>query len=510
MPILSDVVANLADSLRNDGAQFAPHALDIISAAMTFITVTGNATDSDIAAASYLAAQLKSDDAKKIAVALGISPDLIPALSPTPVGVDHQLGQVLARGTPQQALVAATVMFSWYAIARKAGDADRATALQKTAGAATLRGSENPVLAGNLVAEMAKVPLSTYSTRISTDCLFSISIDLVGSTDAKTRIMKLAQGDSQKIDKLNALIYREFCHIEKKLYERAVSYYGSAPPIDPAKFFTVKGIGDEIWILCDAGTKDVPQVGYRLIDAAIEVARQSVRFLATENDDGPSFDPDFDYGKIEPILSPIKMFIDLIGHASDLGRLRDESLMETIPDLLKTYYRREPTPLEIVKVARRMSLSGYEPVGWRNFHEFRTDYLGHEIDRFFRTTKSAIPGTVTIGASMVRAMELSFKSTAQAIHAVFRSDGAPLIGGVPADPVHARIRTLKPDELKGIGYAYDTYTLFAPRTLKALYVQRETDKRDEHSAMPYHDTAALIPSNVVDDLVKEIVRHQKN
>jgi hypothetical protein len=52
------------------------------------------------------------------------------------------------------------------------------------------------------------------------------------------------------------------------------------------------------------------------------------------------------------------MFIDLLGRASNLGHLRDEALIKAIPDLLKTYHRREPTPLEIVTVARRMSLSG--------------------------------------------------------------------------------------------------------------------------------------------------------
>ncbi len=95
MPALSEILAHLAGGLRDNGALFAPRVLDIMSAATTFLLVTNTATDSDIAAASYLAAQLRSDDAKKAAAALGISPDLIPALSPTPAGVDHQLGQVL-------------------------------------------------------------------------------------------------------------------------------------------------------------------------------------------------------------------------------------------------------------------------------------------------------------------------------------------------------------------------------------------------------------------------------
>lgn len=509
MPALSEILAHLAGGLRDNGAQFAPRVLDIMSAATTFLLVTNNTPDSDIGAASYLAAQLRSDDAKKAAAALGISPDLIPALSPTPACVDHQLGQVLGRGTPQQALVAATVLFSWHAIAARAGDAGRAAALKQTASTATLQGSQNPTLAGTLCTEMTKVQLRASPTPVSSDYLFSISIDLVGSTDAKTRIMKLAQGDAQKIDKLNALIYREFCRIERKFYEAATSHYGAGTPIDPARFFTVKGIGDEIWILCDAPAADVPQIGYRLIDAAIAVACQSVRFLATENDDEPGFDPKLDYGHIEPIRSPIKMFIDLIGHASNLGRLRDEALVNAIPDLLKAYHKREPTPLEIVSVARRMSLSGFEPVGWWNFHEYRTDYIGHEIDQFFRTTKSAIPGTVTIGASMARAMDLSFKPVMQAIHTVFTSGGAPLSGGVPGDPVHTRIRTLKPEELKGIGYAYDTYTLFAPRSLKALYVQMDADKSNDSPPLPYHDTSVLIPRDAVDELVQQIIDRQR-
>jgi hypothetical protein len=303
---------------------------------------------------------------------------------------------------------------------------------------------------------MAKVPISARPAPRSSDFLFPLSIDLVGSTDAKTRIMKLARGDQQRIDQLNAQVYSEFCRIERKFYEGAVGRYGISPPIDPAKFFTVKGIGDEIWILCDAAAADVPQIAHRLIDVAIEVARQSVRFLATENEEGATVDPNFKYGRIEPIRSPIKIFIDLLSHASDLGRLRDEALISMIPNLLGTYHGREPTPLEIVSIVRRMSLSRYEPGGWWDFHEYRTDYIGHEVDRFFRTTKSAIAGTVSIGASMARATGLSFRPKSEAIYAVSTNAGTPLMGGVPADPVHARIRTLKEDELKGIGYAYDT------------------------------------------------------
>jgi hypothetical protein len=39
------------------------------------------------------------------------------------------------------------------------------------------------------------------------------------------------------------------------------------------------------------------------------------------------------------------------------------------------------------------------------------------------------------------------------------------------------------DQLKGIGYAYGTYTLFAPRSLNAIYVQMTADKENGFPAL---------------------------
>jgi actin-like ATPase involved in cell morphogenesis len=71
-PAFSKVLSDIADTLRANGAQIAPRVLDVLSAAMTFLGATGNMTDSDMVAASHLAAQLRSDDASKVAAALGL------------------------------------------------------------------------------------------------------------------------------------------------------------------------------------------------------------------------------------------------------------------------------------------------------------------------------------------------------------------------------------------------------------------------------------------------------
>jgi hypothetical protein len=507
MPTFPVVFSQLADRLLATGAQVSPHTMKTMSAAMSFLEAIGNPLDDDVATAAYATAQLKSDEAIQVAIALGISPDLIPRLTTTGIGVDHQLGQVLAMGSRSQAVVAATVLFSWHAMSATAGDVKRLADLCMIAEMTTLQ--ENQKLAQTLAAEMAKVAAIPRPVPARSEYVFSISIDLVGSTNAKTRVMNLVQGDIIKIHKFNERIYREFCHIERTFYERAVSHQGASEAIDPSNFFTVKGIGDEIWILCAVAEPDIPGVGRKLIDASIQVATQSVNFLANENEDDPKFDPRFDYGKIELIRSPIKIFIDVVGHASNLGRMRDEGLMTTIPGLLKTFHRREPTPLEIATVVRRLCLSSYEPIGWSALHEFRTDYIGHEIDRFFRTTKAAIPGTVTIGASLAHKMGLMFQPVKHGIHGAFTSSNMPLMGGCPADPVHARIRTFNPDQLKGIGYAYDTYTLFGPRSLNGIYVMMAADKKNGIPVMPYDDTEVLIPPGIVQELATEIVKQPK-
>jgi len=505
MPRLPDILVCLADSLRADGARYAPRPLYVFAAAAQFLAAIGRPIDDDIASASYLAAQLRFVDAKVAALSLGLPPNLIP--SPNPISADEaiNLERIMVRGASEEAIVAATVLYAWYVVAAKSGNLDRMGELESTAARAAGPISRNAALAGSLVAEMRKLVPTTEPPARPGRRLFSISIDLVGSTDSKTRMMRIARGDKRKIEELNSQIYRAFCGIERKFYQNSVDRYGSGAPIDPALFFTVKGIGDEIWILCEADEADIAQVGHRLIDSAMGVAVRSVELFATENDDLGTFDPDFDYGDFESVQSPVKIFIDLIDHASDLGRERDDALSEAIPRLLETFHSRMPTQLEVAHVTRRICLSGYEPIGWWRNEEARTDYIGHEIDRFFRATKSALPGTVTIGASMAREMGLSFKPVREAIHAVFDRSGAALTGGGPGESVYARIRTLEASQLKGIGYAYDTFTLFSPPRLNGLFLEMASARAQGIPALPYEDAAAAISPESVRALAALII-----
>jgi hypothetical protein len=183
MPTLPVVFSQLADRLLANGAQVSPRNMAIMSAAMSFLEAIGNPLDDDVATAAYATTQLKSDDAEQFAIALGVPPDLIPRL--TPNFMDCELRQVLAMGSPRQAVVAATVLFSWHAMAAKDGDGKRQEDLRAIADTATLKGNQNQTLAQKLAAEIAKVAAIPRPAPARTEYAFSVSIDLVGQPKQK-------------------------------------------------------------------------------------------------------------------------------------------------------------------------------------------------------------------------------------------------------------------------------------------------------------------------------------
>jgi len=106
---------------------------------------------------------------------------------------------------------------------------------------------------------------------------------------------------------------------------------------------------------------------------------------------------------------------------------------------------------------------------------------------------------------MAREMGLSFKPVREAIHAVFDRSGAALTGGGPGESVYARIRTLEASQLKGIGYAYDTFTLFSPPRLNGLFLEMASARAQGIPALPYEDAAAAISPESVRALAALII-----
>jgi len=505
MSNLQTIISEIANQLESNGAVYSQRPLQTLASAMSFLQAFGISVDDDIYSAAIAATMLQPEDACSVVKRIGIEFPLVPSIEPAIFGYEPQLARFIQNGDHRQAVVAATMLFVWYSTAAQRGDSNR---LRKIHGVVELLANNglNQDIGKSLLAEIDKVvDRQPPESLPDSNALFSISIDLVGSTAAKSNVMRAAIGDHARIDELNVQIYPEFCRIEREFYKLTGSPHSQTSPIPLDKFFTVKGIGDEVWILCEVPSDKLIETGHSLINAGMNIAVRAVDFLATQNNDGPDFDPKFDYGNIEPIKSPIKVFIDIVDNATDLGALRDEKLRREIPDLLRASLGREPTTFEISNAARRLCFHSFEELGWSSIQMARTDFIGHSIDRFFRTTKATIPGTVTIGESMAKQMSLKFSPKTQGVHSVNLNESTPLHGGFPWDPLCCVVRILEADEMKGIGYAYSTYTLFAPRSLKGCYVQMHADLANGFIDKPYGDTEKLISSEVLDELVNEIL-----
>ena len=300
-----------------------------VAAVLLFLRATGHDNDAEMNAAALGIVLLPFEQARVLASTTASSSDLVPELQPTPfLGVDPALVALVARAPPRQAAVAATLLFALYHRAARAGNLKRVDQLRTWIDGLSPN-EANADLITVLQAQAKAVQITEVEAPKHGQKLFSISIDLAGSTDAKTRVMKLAAGDSRRIDAFNALIYQEFCAIEEAFYRHSASKYGSGSPVELNRFFAVKGIGDEIWLLCESSPELIATQGARLIDAALEIAAKQVYLIATENEEENPFlfDRNFDYGAIEPVLSPIKVFIDVVEHASDLGKMRDDRLV---------------------------------------------------------------------------------------------------------------------------------------------------------------------------------------
>ena len=115
--------------------------------------------------------------------------------------------------------------------------------------------------------------------------LISMSIDMAGSTEAKTRMRALAANDDRRHEFYRTL-YREFLRHEDRFYGALFSQnWRLGCVLDWQRLFVVKGIGDEIWILYEvdpATDQQVVSAAVRLIDASLALVGESIGWHGTE------------------------------------------------------------------------------------------------------------------------------------------------------------------------------------------------------------------------------------
>jgi hypothetical protein len=308
-----------------------------------------------------------------------------------------------------------------------------------------------------------------------------MSIDMAGSTEAKTRMRKLAVSDDRRHE-LYTNLYRDFLRHEDRFYSALFNANaGHGCVLDWTKLFVVKGIGDEIWILYEIdplSDEHIVSAAARLIEASLGLVGEGIEWHGTERSPDPTTTLEDEASqRFDGMDLGYKVHMDLVLDAVEISEIR----AAYVSGNATRYLGREQAPFDAdaAELANRLNAGQFDLMGRRVRSVFRTDYIGHEIDRFFRTTKAALPGIVTIGQSLFE----RFKATSALVAPpdLYRASLQYEVN--PTKPGFRRgwndllyvPREIPAKDLKGIGYAYCVYNLSTQPQLNALWHRAEND-----------------------------------
>jgi hypothetical protein len=312
-----------------------------------------------------------------------------------------------------------------------------------------------------------------------------VSIDIAGSTEAKTRLKNLSASPERQRQLLE-LLYRQFLQRETQFYDHLTKEDQTHRllPLALEQIFYVKGIGDEVWLLVEPRGFDREHLLHllaRLLKAAQAALSTPIFIAATGIADGPDFDPIEDEQVIESgferLQLPFKVFIDKVDGAYSISEQRASAL---VPWLSGAVDEGRVPYSDFAKVLNRIGIGvGTLTAGiWRN--ATRTDYIGHEIDHLFRAAKAARPLLVTVGQRLLDVADPD---------ASLISDGSTESRSltVRCDPrtnsasrgltFSVRPETIPAKEMKGIEKDYRVYHFFDASLLRSQFAQAIVEKR---------------------------------
>ena len=227
--------------------------------------------------------------------------------------------------------------------------------------------------------------------------VISISMDVCGSTDVKARMRQRAR-DDQELNRWYADFHRQFLHAEWRFYESLFREVGGEINWNWKRAFVVKGIGDEIWLLYEVWEEDDDKLlalVARLLHSAQAATGRLLRWVsATEEEEGDEDDGE----PWETKNLPLKFYVDIIDNAFEITGQRRDFMTERLPLILgeEDAWAGE----DFVELGNRLHAGSLLGDGRRLVTAIRTDYIGWEVDRFFRMTKYALPCVVAVGRNL--------------------------------------------------------------------------------------------------------------
>ena len=303
--------------------------------------------------------------------------------------------------------------------------------------------------------------------------VISISMDVCGSTDVKARMRQRARDDEKKLSQWYADFHRRFLCAEWHFYESLFCAVPREINWDWKRAFVVKGIGDEIWLLYEVGEEDdwkLPALVARLLHAALDAARRPISWQAATDEDEKDEERGDKPREMKEL--PLKFYVDIIDDAFEITGPRLDFMTKRLPQILgeEDAWASE----DFIELGNRLHAGSLLGDGRRLVTGTRTDYIGWEVDRFFRMTKYALPCVVAVGQNLFEEAVEGSPSNAD------RIGGTELCEAVFACPNPERTGTrydrfrfvkeeIDAECLKGVGEEYAVYRVLGEHDLLGLH-----------------------------------------
>ena len=310
--------------------------------------------------------------------------------------------------------------------------------------------------------------------------LISISIDLVGSTNLKRIIHEFSTGDNNNIIRLYKEIARHLYDIEMGFYYQAV-----LKGLDLKRFFVVKTIGDEIWILynlaeIETGTYKFNEVFHSIYESLITFVSNPLPVTLTTREYTDEEENDVELQaqsdvRIQRQLAPVKAYVDYIDLWQDASSVRYDTLIRRLGSLFPS--SKGPSTYsdkDVQSVINRLSIGTVIPSekdGGKIKIINKTDPIGFEIDHFFRCTKAAKPCVLTVGNNLIGCLRLD-KPWAKKYDQITPKAQLPYgtDDHISYDYYDIIWEQMPSEKLKGIGNGYQVCNIFQePLTFNRVF-----------------------------------------
>jgi hypothetical protein len=298
----------------------------------------------------------------------------------------------------------------------------------------------------------------------------SVSIDLCGSTLVKQTLVELTADDPARRRSLYAEYLKVLYNTEREFYTLLLDN----PEFDFSKLVLIKIIGDEFWYCCEIDEDDKTRfiaTATALIDALMELcARDRDLQLAPEDDAGPVNGKVRRRSPVKQFDLPIKVCVDLLHEPIEMTAARYEFLKDIVSLADGDHSTVYKVDKAFARRCDRLNLGSPDFFDEGRRVTTRTDYIGLEIDRFFRLTRLCLPRLVSIGETLIAALPLSIHPAAAGLEHIDTKIADFAAGGTrPAGSALQRkymiSQTVPSAMMKGISGDYAIHHLFGSASL---------------------------------------------